>query len=134
MRIGGPAFSTAVGLIVAGALIAAAEGCGTDDVGPQGKMVGGRCTTDNDCVNRCLTGTSFPGGYCTVSCATDSDCPGGAACVATNGGACLATCRGSADCAGFGREYKCSRSTRQSGIAETAGIGAGAGTLTCTAP
>ena len=102
--------------------------CGVDDVGPQGHMVGGRCAVDNDCVKRCVTGTSFPGGYCTVSCATDNDCPGGATCAAVSGitgGICLATCRVPADCNGYGAGYQCNRQTSQAG---------GAGALACVGP
>lgn len=80
---------------------------------------------DNDCVKRCVTGTLFPGGYCTVSCATDHDCPGGATCAAVNGitgGICLATCQVTTDCNGFGVGYQCNPQNSQAG---------GAGALAC---
>jgi serine protease len=104
----------AIMVLTIGALL----GCGADDVGPQSHMVGGRCTVDNDCIKRCVTGTHFPGGYCTVSCTTDRDCPGGATCGAISGlagGICLAVCQIPADCNGYGAGYQCNRQTNQGG-------------------
>ena len=89
--------------------------CGSDDVSPQSRMVGGRCTTDNDCVKRCVTGSNFPGGYCTVTCTSSNDCPGGSACVANNGGICLAICQVPAHCDGYGPGYQCTLLTSQAG-------------------
>ncbi len=107
-------------------LLAALSTCGPDDVGPESRMVGGRCTVDGDCVKHCVRGTRFPGGYCTVSCLTDHDCPGGAICAgALDGitdGICLATCQIAADCGGYGAGYQCDRQTSQSG---------GSGALAC---
>ena len=94
------------------------SGCGVDDVGPMSRLVGGRCVTDNDCIKHCITGTQFPDGYCTVSCAANSDCPGASACVASNGGICLATCQVAADCTDYGPGYRCSRQTSQTPGAE----------------
>lgn len=94
------------------------SGCGTDDVGPRSRMVGGRCTVAADCVQRCVTGNDFPGGYCTVSCTANRDCPGGSTCAASNGGVCLATCQVSADCSGYGPAYTCGRRLGQSSGAE----------------
>jgi hypothetical protein len=108
--------------------LAVTPGCGSDDVGPQSHLVGGRCTIDGDCVKRCVTAPQFPGGYCTVSCATDHDCPGGAICAGNltgiTGGICLATCRVPADCNAYGAGYQCNRQDSQSG---------GLGALACAA-
>ena len=91
-------------------------GCGESDVGPEGKAVGGRCTADDDCSRRCLTGGQFPEGYCSQTCTTAKDCPGGSACVAVDGtGVCIAPCHVANDCNGFGPGYSCSREARQEG-------------------
>jgi serine protease len=112
----------AVVLLVLASTATLHAACSSDDVGPQSRMVGGRCVTDNDCVKRCITGTEFPGGYCTVTCAASSDCPGGSACVASNGGICLATCQVPSDCDDYGPDYQCNRQTSQT---------PGAGPLAC---
>jgi hypothetical protein len=109
------ALRAALALAVLIGLVGAPAGCGTDDVGPESQMVGGRCTTDHDCVRRCLVDpTAFPGGYCTVSCTSNGDCPAGSACVAREGGICLATCKAAADCADYGAGYTCAPQTSQS--------------------
>lgn len=106
--------------ILALATAVALAACSADDVGPKSRMVGGRCTSDGDCVQRCLTdGTAFPGGYCTVPCTSSDDCPGGATCAAMQGGVCLATCRDSEVCADYGPDYQCTAVTGQS-VATTA--------------
>ena len=99
------------------ALGVAAPGCGSGDVGPSSHKVGGRCGSDGDCDKRCVTGIQFPGGYCTITCTGDKDCPGGSACVMSSNdeGICLATCQVPTDCAGYGSGYQCNRQPRQSG-------------------
>ena len=105
----------AVLIVVVSATSLAAPGCGADDVGPRSRIVGGRCTTDTDCVKRCVTGAEFPGGYCTVTCANSNDCPGGSACVASNAGICVATCQVAAHCEDYGPGYQCGLATNQAG-------------------
>lgn len=102
-------------VLLAGVLGLWAMGCGIDDVGATGRMVGGRCVASGDCVQRCLTGSKFPGGYCTVGCGADRDCPGGSACVALDGGVCLATCSTSRQCVPFGSGYGCAAVASQWG-------------------
>ncbi len=98
---------------VASAAFATACGGG---VGAGGGLVGGTCQTDRDCSRRCVAGDgNFPGGYCTVSCRSDVDCPGGTACIDRNGGMCAVTCQNDAQCAGFGRGFTCSNRDRVSG-------------------
>ena len=105
----------ALGLAWLLAVGAASLGCRTDDVGPDSPLVGGRCTTDKDCVTRCLAdAVAYPGGYCTVGCATNGDCPSGSACVAREGGVCMATCLVFADCKEYGAGYQCTAQTSQS--------------------
>lgn len=103
-------------LAIAIALLGTAA-CGADDggVGPSGRLVGGRCSSDADCDKRCVTDNAFPGGYCTRSCADDGGCPAGSACVALEDGICLALCRAAADCDAFGAGYTCNLYGRQSG-------------------
>lgn len=102
--------------VIAGFLLALLS-CGSNDVGASGHSVGARCAVDKDCAKRCLTTASFPGGYCTETCTTASDCPGGSACImgADATGLCVATCHVANDCDGFGAGYLCSRRPRQEG-------------------
>jgi serine protease len=57
--------------------------------------VGSACSSDTDCLDggRCVT--SYPGGYCTRDCDTQS-CPSGSKCYivdsSTGAKACIATC------------------------------------------
>jgi hypothetical protein len=90
-------------------LVALAVGfaCGHHEVGPNSSVVGGRCAQDSDCAHRCATGDKFPGGFCTMSCLGDADCPHGALCVDRNNGICLVACNASQDCTAFGPTYKC---------------------------
>jgi hypothetical protein len=108
-----PLIPRLVMLLVLGFAATCLSACGVDDVGPMSRLVGGRCVTDNDCIKLCIKGSGFPRGYCTVSCTANSDCPGGSACVASNGGICLATCQVPADCTDYGPDYQCSRQTSQ---------------------
>lgn len=85
---------------------------------------GDSCSSAADCIgDKCLTGSQWPGGYCSTSCATDEDCNReglgfggfglpGALC---SGGTCYANCA-----AGFGcREgYRCDDS-----LSDTPSIG-----------
>ena len=40
----------------------------------------------------------YPGGTCTVACASQEDCPDGTACVQESGGTCLLACSRDEDC------------------------------------
>lgn len=79
-------------------------GCGSA-VSNKGKTVGGPCTANTDCDERCLTGGDFPGGTCSVACDTDENCPDGSHCISKEGGVCLLACELPADCRGGG--YTC---------------------------
>ena len=113
------------GIAVVAACLMMFVSCGSNDVGPTGHLVGARCTSDKDCSKRCLLGAGFPGGYCSQTCATEKDCPGGTACVKNDdvSGACIATCHVPGDCDGYGTGYQCNRLPRQEG---------GEGALVCT--
>src|SRR6266542_1934297 len=60
---------------------------------------GDPCVNDGDCDGhgaKCLTsakGVSFPGGYCTTSCANNTACPSGTTCAVYDDGSwCLKSC------------------------------------------
>jgi len=87
---------------VALALFAA---CGGSDVS---RDVGARCDVTADCNERCLSPSqNFPDGFCTLDCATDSDCPSDAACIDAEGGICLFTCVNDVDCNFLGAGWEC---------------------------
>jgi hypothetical protein len=106
--------------VLGAGLLAGAIGmaCGGDDVGPGSQTVGGRCASDRDCEGRCLLGGDYPGGYCSLFCRDDRDCPKGALCMEDSGGVCLVTCALPADCGPFGPGYKCEAKKRRT-IPET---------------
>jgi hypothetical protein len=85
-------------MLLAGALSA----CGDDaGVGPNGDVVGGPCTADDDCADgsACITEGDFPGGMCTIDeCESNEDCPAGSVCISNEGGICMMTCSSSDDC------------------------------------
>jgi len=89
-------------LAVAVALLA---GCASSDVS---RTLGARCDTSDECDDRCLATSDFPGGLCTVSCDDDAACPGDARCIADQGGVCLFECSTPADCAFLGAGWTCS--------------------------
>ena len=69
-------------------------------VGSDGSLVGGFCDVSSQCElpARCLTGTAWPNGYCSQSCDSNEDCPGGAVCSEAEGGTCLVECTSDANC------------------------------------
>ena len=93
--------------------------CGDITVGPNSALVGAACAADGECRQQCLINDRhFPGGMCTLACASDADCPGGSACIAEEGGVCVVACRSDADCAAFGRGFACDQESRQGGGGE----------------
>jgi len=90
--------------------------CGNVTVGPDSTAVGAACTTDMQCEQQCLVGDRhFPGGMCTLSCATDASCPAGSRCINEQGGLCAVGCTVDADCTAFGRGYVCEQEARPDG-------------------
>jgi hypothetical protein len=76
-------------------------------------IAGAACTGDRECKGgRCAAtsalGTPFPGNYCTGSCASDTDCGRGGACLVLAGsasaGQCFAACTADAECR---QDYRC---------------------------
>jgi hypothetical protein len=85
--------------------------CGPgDDVGFGGDLVGGDCSQDRHCVERCLGGGDFPHGTCTVDCDHDGDCPEFTRCVDVAGGVCLLECDADDECR---NDYGCHDRDRQ---------------------
>jgi hypothetical protein len=95
------------------------NGSGSCQIAPatdklSGEVVGSACTEDAACSGgRCLTTaaggmTTYPGGYCTGRCLTDTDCGAGATCAPGLGGGtgtCYRGCATDVDCAREG--YRC---------------------------
>jgi len=87
--------------ILAMSLLAA---CGDSDVGTEGKVVGGSCTTSGgpsgSCADgsKCVVESDFPGGSCVKDCTAQADCPDGAACIQEDGGICVLECADAGDC------------------------------------
>lgn len=65
-----------------------------------GDSVGTSCRDHADCPGdaRCLRGSRFPGGTCTIPCDEHRDCPPFAACIDREGGVCLPLCERNRDC------------------------------------
>lgn len=83
--------------------------CGTVDDGCGGALdcgtcaTGGGCDVDADCASGiCVTEPSsgWPGGFCTLGCATDADCGADSHCGYIEGGSgvCVANCADDTDC------------------------------------
>jgi hypothetical protein len=95
---------------------------GTDagtDAGTTVKGVGGACSGDGECqTGHCET--SFAGGYCTQTCATNTDCPGGSKCGYNQEGTslvCLAVCSGAGAQGSCRDGYVCDTASAQDGTA-----------------
>ncbi len=78
-------------------------------------LVGARCTSDRQCEDRCfIDGDKFPGGFCSLTCVNDQDCPDGTYCVDENGGVCLYGCP-AFDCNELGPDWVCRDRSRFGG-------------------
>lgn len=87
----------------AGALLAPA--CADSDVD---RTLGARCERTNDCDERCLLPSrNTPGGFCSLSCSKNDDCPGDSVCVDRDGGICLVQCKLDANCDFLGTGWYC---------------------------
>jgi len=90
---------------VRAALIAIAlAACQSSDVS---RDVGARCTEDSECNVKCLEpGADWPGGFCTVLCDSDADCPSGDRCLDEDDGVCAVSCGSDGECTFLGA-YTC---------------------------
>lgn len=83
--------------------LAALVGCGGE------REVGAECSSHSDCNERCVQGSDFPDGMCTISCDDIRDCPGGTECISKRDGICIPSCERDRDCPGG---YECESKSR----------------------
>jgi hypothetical protein len=71
-------------------------------------VIGRACTTDDECGGEYRCQLTAPGGYCTLFCAADADCPTGSVCspvpFSRIPGICMKSCATKAECR---PEYVC---------------------------
>jgi len=86
--------------------------CQSSDVS---REVGARCDRNSECDERCLLpSVDWPGGFCTISCDSDDDCPFDASCVQEDGGpVCAFHCLTDPGCNFLGQGYLCKERDRQ---------------------
>ena len=90
-------------------------GCGGHDAGDIDPIIGASCASDRDCDTRCyIDPADFPGGFCSLPCETDNDCPSDTYCMEKAGGMCLFACP-EFDCSRLGAGWRCRDKTRESG-------------------
>src|SRR5688500_12165029 len=94
--------------------VLALAACGGHDTGDIDDTIGAACSSDRECVHRCYVDNDFPGGFCSLSCASDNDCPADTYCMSTNGGVCMFACPGF-DCDRLGAGWSCRERSRQNG-------------------
>lgn len=92
-------------------IFAAACGHGAGSID---KTIGDTCLSDRDCDHVCFRGGDFPGGFCSVPCGSDLDCPDDAYCMAEAGGVCMFICP-PFDCARLGGGWQCRERDRAGG-------------------
>jgi len=82
--------------------------CGGHDLGSIDDTVGASCTSDRACADRCYqdNGDKFPGGFCSLACLSDNDCPTDTYCIKDAGGVCMFACP-AFDCSRLGAGYAC---------------------------
>jgi hypothetical protein len=72
------------------------------------RELGARCDRSTECDERCLgPSAEWPGGFCTIACETDLDCPSDAVCLDEEGGVCAFACASDPACAFLGAGYAC---------------------------
>lgn len=80
--------------------------CGRDS-GDIDSYIGAACDRDSQCDERCYTDPgTFPGGFCSIGCNSDRDCPGDTVCTDKEGGVCMFLCS-AIDCRDLGPGWRC---------------------------
>jgi hypothetical protein len=80
--------------------------CG-HDTGTIDRTIGAACTDNSQCDHTCFMDPhDFPGGFCSIGCASDNDCPLDSYCANVAGGVCLFSCA-SVDCGRLGAQWGC---------------------------
>src|SRR5262245_17547437 len=88
--------------------------CGHDS-GEIDRLVGEACRDDGDCEHRCYTDSGrFPGGFCSLPCSRDEDCPLDTYCIDVSGGVCMFYCP-EFDCLRLGQSWECKSVDRVGG-------------------
>lgn len=87
--------------------------CGHGD-GDIDETVGAVCSSDRQCDDKCFMGGDFPDGFCSLSCATDNDCPDDTFCMEAQGGVCMFACP-DFDCSRLGATWECKSKKRENG-------------------
>jgi hypothetical protein len=62
------------------------------------RTVGATCGSDADCDQLCERGGRFPGGFCTLRCHSNPECPEGTVCINRDNGICMYPCATHSDC------------------------------------
>ena len=97
-------------------------GCGRD-YGDIDSFIGAACTRDSQCDERCYQDADdYPGGFCSISCDTDNDCPGDTVCINKDGGLCMFLCA-EQDCDRLGPGWGCHDEERRTGGRDNVCIG-----------
>ena len=86
--------------------------CQSSDVSRQ---VGARCDHSSECDEQCLgPSADWPGGFCTIACDSDDDCPDDASCIQESSAAvCAFHCITDPGCQFLGAGYGCKERDRQ---------------------
>ncbi len=85
-------------------VVLTACGRGSGDID---SFIGAACGRDSDCDERCYQDSgAFPGGFCSIACTSDRDCPSDTACIDKAGGVCLFLCS-DVNCGRLGAAYQC---------------------------
>ena len=92
-------------------ILVAACGHGNGDID---STIGSACLSDRDCDDRCFRDDDLPGGFCSLQCFDDLDCPDDSYCMSESEGICMFYCP-PFDCARLGPGWTCRERSRRNG-------------------